>query len=432
MADISATIRLRPTRIGFLVRPTDMASVRKIMRACTCLWGGIYNPIIPVFRTPPKEWRVERFERVKGLAIAKGYIDFFEPDVFVESEDGLLEEIRLGALRDKHTISPHIISLEKFLTPQDARDWSEPAFGLNILDVFRHLYETVHRFQSRSTRQAVLVKLQPRTGLVEAVFGAFPRQQDTDYLVKNYKDVFTPTEVEPSPETWLQVFKKGSGTPLQVTRHGLDIQRHGYHELLVYVFDPTRPTDLIDLWNMRLEPPPVLPVPISWFENLTEHICDVIKAEHRPIRGNPQGIMHHATVVFGRSIGKSHVEELINILKRDLPADSFSVTHGRNRIWVSHTDEPIYWNRRLEITADEQRTTLEIKEGQELTTKFEALAPKFASRYGGHDHRWSNAVSVSKFGADKIATVLPFNMFDRRWPRLGMLGEWVTVGSEGW
>jgi hypothetical protein len=96
----------------------------------------------------------------------------------------------------------------------------------------------VHRFQSRINREAALVKLQPRTGLVEAVFGAFPRQQDTDYLVKKYKDVFTPIEVDPSPETWLQVFKKGAGTPLQVTRHGLDIQRHGYHELLVYVFEP--------------------------------------------------------------------------------------------------------------------------------------------------------------------------------------------------
>jgi hypothetical protein len=101
-----------------------------------CLWGGVYNPIIPVFRVPPKEWRVEKFESVKGLAIAKGYINFFEPDVFVESEDGLLEEAGLGALREKHVISP-VLNLDRFLAPQGHRDWSEPAFGLNIIDVFR-------------------------------------------------------------------------------------------------------------------------------------------------------------------------------------------------------------------------------------------------------------------------------------------------------
>ena len=71
MPDISAEIQLRPTRIGFLVRPTDLASVRAIMRACTCLWGGTYNPIIPVFKRPPKEWKPGIYERFKGPAIAK-------------------------------------------------------------------------------------------------------------------------------------------------------------------------------------------------------------------------------------------------------------------------------------------------------------------------------------------------------------------------
>jgi hypothetical protein len=39
MAELSAEIRLRPTRIGFLTPPTDLASVRVIMRVCTCLWA---------------------------------------------------------------------------------------------------------------------------------------------------------------------------------------------------------------------------------------------------------------------------------------------------------------------------------------------------------------------------------------------------------
>ena len=96
MSDISAEIQLRPTRIGFLVRPTDVASVRAIMRACACLWGGIYNPIIPVFTRPPKEWKTDD-GRFKGPAIARGYVRFFEPDVYVETE--VLETAGLGALR---------------------------------------------------------------------------------------------------------------------------------------------------------------------------------------------------------------------------------------------------------------------------------------------------------------------------------------------
>jgi hypothetical protein len=54
------------------VRPTDLASVRAIMRACACLWGGTYNPIIPVFKKAPKEWKPEIYERFKGSESRKG------------------------------------------------------------------------------------------------------------------------------------------------------------------------------------------------------------------------------------------------------------------------------------------------------------------------------------------------------------------------
>jgi hypothetical protein len=96
MPDISAEIELRPTRIGFLVRPTDLASVRTIMRACACLWGGTYNPIIPVFKRPPKEWKPEIYERFKGRAIAKGYVRFFEPDVCSAIRPSPGQSIRVG------------------------------------------------------------------------------------------------------------------------------------------------------------------------------------------------------------------------------------------------------------------------------------------------------------------------------------------------
>lgn len=267
-----------------------------------------------------KNGELKRSSVFKGLAVAKGYINFFEPDVFVESEHGLLEEVGLGALRD--TIDPLVVALEQFLTPQNHRDWSEPAFGLNIVDVFRHLYETEHRFQSRNNRRSVLVKPERSSGVVEAVFGAFPRQRDAAYIAKAYSDVFTPKELAAGPDTWIEVFKEGAETPLRVTRHGLDTRRYWHHDLRVYVFDPTRSTDLIDLWNLRLEPHPVLPVLIDWFESLADHIRDVLKAEHRPVRGNPHGVMHHATVEFGRSIGKPRADESIEVLKGNLPADA--------------------------------------------------------------------------------------------------------------
>jgi len=60
------------------------------------------------------------------------------------------------------------------------------------------------------------------------------------------------------------------------------------------------------------------------------------------------------------------------------------------------------------------------------------LTPEFSGRYGKGDHRWVNVLRISSYSDRSIATVLPFNAFDRRWPRLGIGGDLIPVGSEGW
>jgi hypothetical protein len=48
MATTNFTVRHRPNRIGFLVRPDMMADLDDAAAQCCLLWGGIRNPIIPV------------------------------------------------------------------------------------------------------------------------------------------------------------------------------------------------------------------------------------------------------------------------------------------------------------------------------------------------------------------------------------------------
>jgi hypothetical protein len=95
----SGSVRLRPVRIGFLVSPAELPTVRRILRLCSCLWGGRYNPIIPFFDDTPQRWKRPNHE-IGGLDIARGYIDFFEPDVLVEASPGMAE--RLGWKNDHH------------------------------------------------------------------------------------------------------------------------------------------------------------------------------------------------------------------------------------------------------------------------------------------------------------------------------------------
>lgn len=431
MPEVSATIRLRPTRIGFLVRPNDLKSIRKIMQYNMCVWGGMYNPIIPVFKIPPKHWRTGMKRDSKD--ISQGYVRFFEPDVYVESEKGLLEEAGLGALRPKLRLFSSVITLAEFLKPERAKSWSEPAFSLSMTDVFGHLYETEQRFELRDKAETYLVKSDPSNGLAEVVFGVFPNHRHADYFKRNYKGVFKAVEKEASVETWIEVFKKRAQVPLYLTNYDLDKKRSWSHDPVLFVFDPKQPTDLIDLWNMRLEPKPVLPVPIEWFEPLISEISKIIKSEFRKLEGNEHGVMHHATIEFSRSIKQETANALIKKLPK-FPSGALVVKGWRNRIWVEHKDDFIFRDSRLEVTAEETRTTLVLnEEGNSYYANFEALSPKFATKYGGREHRWVNAVRISTYGSEVVGSVLPFNTFHRAWPRLETLGgEGTLIGTEGW
>lgn len=431
-ADISANIRLRPVRIGFLVRPHDLASIKRIMRYCAAVWGGVYNPIIPVFRTPPKTWASQPFDRTRGLGVAKGYIRFFEPDVFVEAEHGLLELCGLGTMRDRHAIYPDVLALKDLLKPEQNYDWAEPAFGLNIADVHAYLYRTDQQFTKRDKRENIIVKAEANSGLSELVFGVFPTQKSVARIAQSYEDVFEPTKLAASPDAWEKLFTENAVSPLRVTGYGLDTQRHWYHDALIFVFDPKHPGDLIDGWNLRLEPHPVIPVPVDWFEALGDHIFAFVKAEHRRIQGNPQNLTHNATIEFGRSIAQSRAENLLKTLKPGLPRGALAVKYWRNRIWVDYRDhDRVHRDHRLIITAGERSAKLQLGDGQALTTTFETLSPDFARRYGGREHRWVNALTVSGHNAP-VATVLPFNTTDPNWPRLGLGTERTLIGSEGW
>jgi len=158
----------------------------------------------------------------------------------------------------------------------------------------------------------------------------------------------------------------------------------------------------------------------------------VLKAEHRPVVGNPHGVMHSATIEFGRSIPKPKAEALIRTLKPALPKGALVVKYWRNAIWVEHRDDRVHRDQRLKVSAKEARADLALKEDGELRATFGTLEPKFSERHGKGDHRWVNVLNVSNYGNRSIATVLPFNTFDRRWPRLGGGGDPIPVGSEGW
>src|SRR5260221_8253594 len=75
--------RLRPLKFAFLVPPENPRSVRRAIRLSTFQWGGLYNPIIPVYRRMPATW-ADRHLRIGPVKkVIQGYLETFDPDVVV-------------------------------------------------------------------------------------------------------------------------------------------------------------------------------------------------------------------------------------------------------------------------------------------------------------------------------------------------------------
>ena len=430
--ELSATISLRPTRIALLVRPTDLSSIRRFMRICTCLWGGAYNPIIPVFRNRPRDWRPDMPDSLTGAQIARGYVEFFEPDVFVEAEPDLLERIGLDALRKTAGLRHPVIPLKALLACREHRDWSELAFGLGITDVLMHVHESEQRFQLREPHSAYLVKRDRGTGLVEAVFGLYPTDSPSSYFARTYEDVFKPTIVEATPKTWIKVYKEGGVFPLGLTAHGLERQPTGRDDPKYFVFDPAIATDLIDLWNLRLEPRGVIPVPLEWWSHLAGEISKHVAAVHRPLQGNPHGVMHRTTVEFARSIAEDRQRACIAMLDPPPIGGSLVRKPWRTPVWEGQHRDSVEPARLLRITAQEKMLTLAVTDRTPPSTEFATLSPDFASLYGGHQARWINVVRIFSSPRTDIATVLPLNVTNAAWSRMDLFHERVVVGTEGW
>ena len=267
LASLTGDLKLRPIRIGFLVRPTDLPSLRRIFQVCSCLWGGMYNPIIPVSRSLPTAWRCRRHGRPSGHKLALEYLRFFEPDVFVETEQGLAVSI---GIVDSHlkTRPPRVLSLDALVSDGDS---SAFVFGLDMFHVYRHLYHTEYQFVRRRSELIASFHGESRhSAYIDATFGGFPTLDALSYIPQAYENAFNPTILKHLPSAWITVVREHGGTPLRLTCHALMPRQHTRDDFTIFLADPTSPVDLMDLWNTRLLRRNLLPVNSEWLPELKD------------------------------------------------------------------------------------------------------------------------------------------------------------------
>lgn len=423
MSNLSIDLRLRPIRFGFVVRPEDKANLRRIFQINTCLWGGIFNPIIPFFTRVPMWWEREghRFDNAKQ--IVNGYLDYFEPDFVAETAKGIVSKLGIDSKR--------VLQLSDLLPRADERE--DRGFGQNVFDLYRDLYRKEFQFERRHKAKVIDVRAADTAfdNFAACLFGGFPKQANLKYFSQAFKDAFDPEEIELDGATLAGLYKSKTRalSALRMGRDGLDVDYNDHGSPTLFILDARESRDLLDFWNYRAVHQSGVAVPVQWLPELSEFCRDFVIRNYRPLPGNPNGVMIHPLSMFSRSIAENEIGELH---KKYLWVDK----EGANSL---QTWYPPIWREAPEIMVRRTRPTIAAAakkvdvplDMEKPHIRFDSLTPDFADRFGA-ECRWANVIRLADWSSkDRIATVFPTDFRVKAVPRFGMGLDHLLSTTEG-
>lgn len=421
MGSLSVNVRLRPVRFAFMVRPEDRSGLRKVFEINTCLWGGLYNPIIPYFQRVPDWWERDGIRFATAKQIISGYLDYFEPDFVVESTKGLASGFGIDPER--------ILQASEILPRADQRD--ERGYGQTVLDLYRKLYREQFQFVRRHEHSIVNVRTASRgfDQFAACLFGAFPVEPNLSYFGKAFEDAFDPKHVRVDATGLVALYKSGFASALHMGMDSLEVNYNDYEEPTLFVLNALESRDLLDLWNYRATHRNGIAVPVQWLPELSDFCKEFIIANHQPLPGNPHGVMIRPTCLFSRSVATNDIEALhAQYLRVEKPgANTLQVWYPP--IWRSSPEYAVRRTRPI-VTAVEKRLNVPL-DVDKPHIQFESLCPDFSGRFGGKV-QWANVVRLRDWSYnDRIATVFPSDFRVKAVPGFGTGGDLLLSTNEG-
>jgi hypothetical protein len=291
MEPIYVRQRLRPSRYAFLVNEGDIGTALLAASLNAALWGGIYNPIVPL---APVESR-------------NGLLKAFDPDILINLAGA--EPPADSAARYEY----RIIAPGDLVRTDTGTGRRRLGFGFNILPIIRHVHEKEVRFVMEPTRAALLIP-DGVEGWPEFVAFAYGSFQWLPAMDANFEDAFRHglrarainlPVLTPPPDYEDLVL------PINFTRYGLQSWggRASFSSHIIYIADHQNLTDLIEFWNIRATGRTVVFVPVAASQAF-EPLIRFIAAEGRyPIN---QQVENHADLQKGPSVTEAAFDEVCN------------------------------------------------------------------------------------------------------------------------
>lgn len=248
-------IKSRPLRLAFLINPQP-DELRKAIQINSTLWGGAYNPIIPLYSRAPKAWRLHPVEKISTEKRVLGYLKAFDPD-FIVGDAKTFPRYLSSANK------PIISGEEIWAEFEKEQEPGPPNYGVGIFELLNDVYSEYFEFIRRFPVDLVLPHIPKRHGLFwAAVVGELPTP------IQNVVETYYSTAIdfnkpELDAERFASIVQPRALFPRRITQHKLRNERRGRGLGNSYGFymDVTRVGDVVDYWNLRALGRAVMPVP---------------------------------------------------------------------------------------------------------------------------------------------------------------------------
>ncbi len=375
--------KLRPIRLAFLVKKDDNRALHEVFRINTCLWGGIYNPIIPFFKKTPVNWEDNSSFQPSAPSIIKGYLDLFDPDYVVA--------------KDKQKISDILFDKNRLLSFNDVLNIKNDvhiSFGVDVTDLYRYLYEKDFKFERRHPIKVFCPKSTRGISLLASCcFGNFPDAEGISYIKKNYYHCLNARDLTIDQNNFFDCILNEGISPLRITSAELKSSSRGWRtDSSIFFMDATSWLDIVDYWNLRAVGRDVLPLPKQYSANYVDLINKLIKHNFVPYRNN-KNIMHHTTFIRSRS---STMEEMKFFTKKlSSPGNgAILLQHWYPRMW----DEWAKDKGQVDFCSVVAKQESEEKLLDNDYVSFKDISPSFVNRYGGDGKpHWINILKLKDF-----------------------------------
>jgi hypothetical protein len=297
-------VKSRPLRLAFLIQP-KLHALHEAIKINSSLWGGLYNPIIPLHKRAPKAWRLHEREKISMEKRTLGYLRAFDPD-FIVGDPSVLPQYVTDIGRP--VIEPSEIWSDFH---RDQRDVL-PNYGVRIFellnDIYRELFEVKRRFPFK-----IVLPVLPNKHEVfwAAALGQLPALiQQT--IETSYAETLDFEKPDASEATYAAIVKPASLFPRRISSHRLENQRRGYrHDAAYGIFmDATRLDDVVEYWNLRALGRAVIPIPKQFVvvPEFLDYVRKFVKSNYRLSRQNP-------AISYGTTIIRSSSSEMSELAR---------------------------------------------------------------------------------------------------------------------